>query len=181
MRRGLQLFANRVLRSRYGIALLLSLIVLAVLGGARWLGGPPHVTALSDRASAPAITVDPTAGDDGVISPAPPSAAEPAPGTAEQMAVARAFAAAWLHHRGVTADEWYAALLPHASQDLAARLAGVDPARVPADRVVGETTLVPRGDNLVEATVPVDTGRLSLRLIAPHGRWLVDGVDWERS
>jgi hypothetical protein len=52
---------------------------------------------------------------------------------------------------------------------------------VPADRIAGDLELIPRGRKYVEVAVPVDSGRLILRLIAPEGRWLVDGVDWERA
>jgi hypothetical protein len=34
---------------------------------------------------------------------------------------------------------------------------------------------------LVDAVVTVDSGKLTLRLVAPEGRWLVDGVDWADS
>ena len=30
------------------------------------------------------------------------------------------------------------------------------------------------------AVVTVDSGKLTLQLVAPDGRWLVDGVDWDR-
>ena len=56
----------------------------------------------------------------------------------------------------------------------------MDPEGVPADRIVGRPALMPVGDGLVDAVVTVDTGKLRLRLIAPDGHWLVDGVDWER-
>jgi hypothetical protein len=52
---------------------------------------------------------------------------------------------------------------------------------VPADRIVGKPTVIPHAASLVEATVGVDSGRLRLRLVAPDGKWLVDGVDWERA
>jgi hypothetical protein len=34
---------------------------------------------------------------------------------------------------------------------------------------------------LVEVDVPVTPGTLKLRLLVTNGRWLVDGVSWERS
>jgi hypothetical protein len=93
--------------------------------------------------------------------------------------VAYAFASAWVHHRGVSASKWYDGLLPHATQNLAGTLKGVDPDTVPADRIIGRPELAPLGDGLAEAVVTADTGELKLRLIAPDGHWLVDSVDWE--
>jgi hypothetical protein len=182
MRRAFELFTNRVLRSRYGLALLLAGTVLVILAGARLLGtGTPDGPGLGPTdAGRPTATVDPTVGDDGVSSPAPAQQPVTSPGTAKPMAVAQAFAAAWVHH-DVSEEAWYSALLPHATPELAAKLSGVDPDRVPADRITGEPTLIPRGATFTEVTFPVDTGVLRLRLIAPGGRWLVDGVDWERA
>ena len=36
-------------------------------------------------------------------------------------------------------------------------------------------------DTFVEAVIPIDAGVLRLRLVALQGRWLVDGIDWERA
>jgi hypothetical protein len=173
VRRALELFTNRVLRSRYGLALLLAGTVLVILAGARLLGGDGNETTVlgSSDGGRPTATVDPTAGDDGVTSPQSPQQPVTSPGTARPQAVAEAFAAAWVHHQ-VSEQAWYGALLPHSTSD---------PAGVPADRITGEPTLVPRGATFVEVHFPVDTGVLRLRLIAPDGRWLVDGVDWERA
>jgi hypothetical protein len=72
-------------------------------------------------------------------------------------------------------------MLPHSTEDLTERLAESDPGGVPADRITGDLLMIPRGAEYVEVAVPLDSGRLLLRLIAPEGRWLVDGVDWERA
>jgi hypothetical protein len=52
---------------------------------------------------------------------------------------------------------------------------------VPASRVLGRPGLVPISNTIVNAVVNVDSGKLTLRLVAPDGHWLVDGVDWDRS
>jgi hypothetical protein len=70
--------------------------------------------------------------------------------------------------------------VPYSTGALAEKLTDVDPAGVPADRLTGEPAIIPQTESLVEVTIPVDTGRLRLQLVAPDGRWLVDGVDWER-
>jgi hypothetical protein len=182
VRRAFEFLTKQVLRSRYGVALLLAGTVLVILTGARLLGGDDNAaTGLSPaEGGRQTTTVNPTAGDDGVTSPAPPQQPVTSPGTARPLAVAQAFAAAWVPHR-VSEQAWYTGLLPHSTPTLAAKLSGVDPGGVPADRITGEPTLVPRGATFVEVTFPVDTGVLRLRLVAPEGRWLVDGVDWERA
>jgi hypothetical protein len=182
VRRAFEFFVGRILKSRYGLALLLAGLVFLIVSGARLLGGgEPAGGALGSRGEGglPSATAT-AAADDGLTSPAPPAPPMTSPGTAKPLAVARAFAEAWVHH-DVSTNAWYAALLPHTTRELAAKLDGVDPARVPADRVTGEPTLVPRGSAFVEVTIPVDSGLLRLRLVAPEGRWLVDGVDWERA
>jgi hypothetical protein len=189
LRRTLELIVNRVFRSRIGVAALLAVIVISIVGSAKLVGTsadggagvlPPPPPEPTPTASA-TTTPDPAAGDDGVVSTKPPPAPVTSPGTAKPLAVARAFALAWLHHRDVTADQWRAGLLPHSTENLSANLADTEPVSVPADRITGDLALIPRGKSFVEVTVPVDSGRLRLRLIAPEGRWLVDGVDWSRS
>jgi hypothetical protein len=182
VRRAIETFAKGFLRSRYGLALLLALLVLGIVAGAKVLSGtadtPPGLTVGTDE---PVATVNPTTGDDGVDSPEQTPSPIVKPGTPDPAAVARAFATAWLNHRGVTAQKWHDALVPHATANLADKLAGVEPETVPADRLTGEPTTVPQADTLVEVAFPVDSGTLRLRLVAPDGKWFVDGVDWERA
>lgn len=182
VRRTVQLLVNGILRSRYGVAALIAVVVVGILASARLVAGPGEEPPLAGGVpERPLVTIDPTTGEDGLTSPEPPPDPVTSPGTAKPLAVARAFTAAWLRHRGVTAEQWQAGLLPHATAELVDRLSGADPAGVPADRITGEAQLIPRGPDFVEVAVPVDSGRLVLRLIAPDGRWLVDGVDWERA
>jgi hypothetical protein len=167
-----------LLRSRVGVALLLTGLVLAVVlvaqlaGGGTEGGGPP----IPD--GRPVSTVAPTFGDDGVAGPSPTPAASA--GTTPPVEVAEAFATAWLDHRDVSADAWRERLRPHATEALTQLLVDVDPVAVPADRITGAATTVALSDMLVEVAWPVDTGVLRLRLIAPDGRWLVDWVAWDR-
>lgn len=182
MRRALQLLANGILRSRVGVAAVLAVIVLGIVGVAR---------ALSDRGDggstvngAPSslrVTVDATAGDDGIASPEPPPSPRLRPGSPAPQAVARTFATAWVKHRGVSAEGWHSALLPYSTDNLAQKLSGVDPVVVPADRLTGEPVVIPYAASIVDVAIPVDSGTLRLRLVAPDGRWLVDGVDWQRA
>jgi hypothetical protein len=184
VRRAVELIVNRVIRSRYGIALLLAVVVMSIVGSAKLIGtsaGLGGSTVVPPVPSRPAVTVDPSAGDDGVVSTRPPPSPVTSPGTAKPLDVARAFALAWLHHRNVTGDQWRAGLLPHSTEELIGKLAETDPVGVPANRITGDLALIPSGTAYAEVVVPVDSGQLRLRLIAPEGRWLVDGVDWQRA
>ncbi|MFC4104371.1 hypothetical protein ACFOX0_00255 [Micromonospora zhanjiangensis] len=180
VRKAVEFLFTRVLRSRIGVALGLAVVVLGIVGAARLYAGPtdPVVRA---RPPAPIATVDPEAGDDGVIDAESTPTPSTSPGAAAPGTVAKAFATAWLLHRGVPAEQWHAALAPHSTKALSEKLSGVDPAGVPADEMTGEPVVDPRTPTLVEVTVPMNAGRLRLQLVAPDGRWLVDTVDWERS
>ncbi len=174
------LLASRVLRSRYGIALLLAIVILAIVGAAKLFAGPARPDGGLPVGNASGIP-QPTAADDGESVPLPTPTLVTSPGAAAPDQVATAFATAWVNHRGVAADRWLAGLRPYATAALAAKLAGADPATVPADRVTGPAKLIPRAESFVDAAVPVDSGTLRLRLVATGGRWFVDGVDWERT
>jgi hypothetical protein len=168
-------------RSRWGVALVIAVLVLAIVGTGRIFSDGNGAAPITDRVSpAPTATIDPSHDDDGVIADdEPPPSPTTSPGSAEPEAVAYAFAAAWVDHKNVSAKTWHNGLVPNATKDLTDELDGVDPADVPADKVVGRPELVPIGDGLVNAVVTVDTGKLTLQLVAPDGRWLVDDVDWE--
>jgi hypothetical protein len=169
-------------RSRWGVALVIAVLVLAVVGlGRVFSDGEPGRPLIGAGSAAPEVSVDPSHDNDGVIvDDEPPKAAKTSPGTAEPEAVAYAFAAAWVDHKNVSAKTWHDGLLPNATENLSEELDGVDPADVPADRVIGRPALVPVGDGLLNAVVTVDSGELTLQMVAPDGRWLVDGVDWAR-
>ena len=171
-------------RSRWGVALVIAVLVLAVVGiGRLFADGAGGERQLLDPVSpAPTVSVDPSHDDDGVIvDDEPPPTPTAKPGTASPEAVAYAFASAWVDHKNVSAKTWHDGLVPNATKNLATELNGVNPADVPADRVIGRPTLVPVGDGLANAVITVDSGKLTLQLVAPDGKWLVDGVDWEAS
>ena len=171
-----------IFRSRWGVAIVLAVLVLAVVGiGRLFSDGQAAPPASIGRGSPePALSVDPN-DEDTVISPAPPPSPSTSPGTAQPEAVAYTFASAWVNHRNVTAKAWHDRLLPNATKNLSDKLAGTDPADVPASRVTGRPELVPIGEGLLDAVVTVDSGKLTLRLVAPDGKWLVDGIDWAES
>jgi hypothetical protein len=168
-------------RSRWGVGIVLAVLVLAVVGIGRIFaddndgGGRAPIDTGS---AAPALSVNPD-DEDSVISPGPPPSPTTSPGTALPEAVAYAFAGAWVDHDKISAKAWHSRLMPNATKQLSDELAGTDPADVPASRLNGRPKLVPVGDGLVDAVVETDAGNLTLRLVAPEGRWLVSGIDWE--
>lgn len=168
-------------RSRWGVALVIVSIVVAVVGiGRLFSDGDPDPPSLGSASPAPAISVD-SEEDDSVIDSAPPPSPSTSPGRAQPETVAYAFASAWSNHQNVAPKNWRDRLLPNATKNLAAELNGVDPAGVPADRVIGRPSLVPVSATVVTAVVTMDSGKLNLRLVAPDGHWLVDGIDWDGS
>jgi hypothetical protein len=170
-----------IFRSRWGVAVVLAILVLAIVGiGRIFAGSEPDRPPIGSASPAATLSVNPD-DEDSVISPGPPPLPTTSPGTAEPEAVAYAFAAAWADHRDVSAKVWHDRLVPNATKDLSDQLAETDPADVPATRVVGRPELVPVGEGLVDAVVTVDSGKLTLRLVAPDGRWLVDSIDWADS
>ncbi|MEV6341762.1 hypothetical protein [Actinoplanes sp. NPDC051851] len=168
-----------IFRTRWGVALVLAVIVLAIVGiGRVFSDGESTTPSLGLGSPAPAISIDPS-DDDSVVSPETAPTLKTSPGRAQPEAVAYAFASAWVDHKDVTAKKWLNRLQPNATTDLAGQLRGVDPAGVPANQVVGRPSLEPVNDSMANAVVTMDTGKLSLRLVAPDGHWLVDGIDWE--
>jgi hypothetical protein len=161
------------------VAIVLAVLVLAVVGiGRLFSGDSPGRPPVGAGSPAPALSVNPD-DEDSVISPGPPPSPSTSPGTALPEAVAYAFAGAWVDHDNISAKAWRDRLVPNATEELSDELTGTDPADVPASRVNGRPELVPIGDGLIDAVVETDSGKLTLRLVAPEGRWLVSGIDWD--
>jgi hypothetical protein len=168
-----------IFRSRWGVAIVLAVLVLAVVGiGRLFAEGSSGRQPIGAGSPAPELSVDPK-DEDSVISPEPPPSPATSPGTARPEAVAYAFAGAWVDHENVSAKAWRDRLVPNSTKGLSEELTGTDPADVPASRVNGRPKLVPIGENLIDAVVDTDSGTLTLRLVAPEGRWLVSEIDWD--
>ena len=178
----------RLLNTRYGIALGLTVFLLVVISAFRGVAGsrtaPPMAPALEPSHT---VSVEPSGGDDGTVDDLVagepgglPSVSLAPAAEAEARTVATAFATTWVTHTGVSADQWRAAMARHATTTLMAKLRSTDPSRVPASAVTGTVTLVARDQALVGATLPLDSGRLRLRLVPGNGHWKVDSIDWER-
>jgi hypothetical protein len=178
MKRALHFLVTRVMRSRTGIALALAVLVLGVVGTTRVLSGPADNPGVRPPAQ-PLVPSSPMPPEDGLVSPEATVSPTVVPGAQTPETVAGAFAADWVA-RHVPADVWHARLAERATPELARKLSGVDPAAVPAERVTGQPVLIPHAATIVDVVIPVDSGKLRLRVIAADDRWLVDGVDWER-
>jgi hypothetical protein len=168
--------------TRYGAAVALLVLIALVVGLGKLVGGgrsaPPSLGA-GTVVETPSATGS-QLGDDSVGSPPTPPPPSTSPGAADPQTIAMNFAQAWLHHDGVTAEQWLAALRPFATKALQDRLSGVDPVSVPASMVAGAAAATDRSESYVDMMIPLDSGALTLGLAAAGGRWLVDSVDWQR-
>jgi hypothetical protein len=164
--RTFELGLNKIFRSRWGVAIILVVIVFAVIGLGRLFSGGKDDNPVVTGGGSPATVAS--------VNPSPSTG----PGKAQPEAVAYAFASAWVDKK-VSAKTWRDQLLPNSTQKLADELKGVDPASVPADRLIGRPNVAAVNSDLVTAVVTMDSGKLSLRLTAPDGQWLVDGIDWD--
>jgi hypothetical protein len=167
----------RRLGPRYGVSLGLVLAVTAIVLIAR-IGThstPNGVTANSGSVSTSTPSGEPDDGDPAIPSREPPTTSPGAPTASD---VALDFAKAWLHHDGVTPAAWRTGVVKHATDQLAAQFADVDPGSVPADRVTGALTTTPHDAFYVDIGVPTDEGLLTLGVRFTGGKWLVDSVDW---
>ncbi|GAA1804087.1 hypothetical protein HC028_04345 [Planosporangium flavigriseum] len=172
----------RLLGTRYGVALVLALLVLGIVGITRAVAGSYQATTFGPAVEPSfSSSIDPTAGDDSVLTPDSPAPPSTSPGAPEPAKVAIDFVQAWLNHTGVTAEQWRAGFAKYATSALRDKLKDTDPAGVPAQRVTGSVVLENRAAQFVEASLPLDSGTVHLRLLSTNGRWLVDGVDWERT
>jgi hypothetical protein len=179
MPRTLELGLNRIFRSRWGVAIVLVVLVFAVVALGRLFSSGKNDNPVVGGGGSPATvaSVNPSEDDGDISSEAPPTPST-GPGKAQPEAVAYAFASAWIDKK-VSAKTWRDQLLPNSTQKLADELKGVDPTTVPADRLIGRPSVAAVNSDLVTAVVTMDSGKLSLRLTAPEGQWLVDGIDWD--
>lgn len=171
----------RALGTRYGIALVLLVVVLGVVALFRGIAGNEREpTAAPVPPASPRVAGNGTPLDtDNRVEPPSPSIADTT--RLEASATALSFTAAWLRHTGVTGAQWRSGLAPYATSGLLDRLAQTDPAVVPADRTDGEVTLIVKDPALLTARIPLDVGILELTLIIVAGHWRVDGISLDRA
>ncbi|MEV4514988.1 hypothetical protein AB0K00_39260 [Dactylosporangium sp. NPDC049525] len=174
----------RLLGTRYGIAMVLIVVVLVVVGFGRivFTEGDRSTNDALGPTVAPATptTPDPysSLGDDGVQDEPASVAPSLSKGAADANTVATRFAKAWIRKAGVTGEQWRAGLKPDASSELMEDLADTDPADVPTATITGPTALEDFGQ-VATAKVPADGGTIVLQLEAINGRWQVTSLDWE--
>lgn len=155
---------------RVAVACAAGTVLLAgcVLSGER--GGAPGDGRALVIESSPATSPGPSAPDvDGVADSIPAAV----PAAAVNAAVS--FAGAWARP-DLPADRWREDITVLATTEYATLLRTVDPANVPATRIVGQA--VPRESTTLRVTVdvPTDAGTLTVFCVAPHGRWVVASV-----
>jgi hypothetical protein len=171
--------------TRYGVAGLIALIVLAVLIGAKVFGhGGGQSSRPGSVAAAPVDSASASQGvpDDGLVTSASPTPPIVKPGQPGPLDVATSCANAWLTHGpSVTSDQWWKAVTRYTTASLAAKLKGVDPQGVPASRIITGAQLADHGATWADVEIKVDSGVLSLRMLSGSSGWQVDGIDWTRS
>jgi len=169
--------ALRIIFSRYGIVVIILVLVLGVIALAnRRQETPLDGTNGADGsdATSEAVTADDgfatdDCEDDGCFTD------EELPQEAVGQAVV--FAETWLNPNGYGAQDWLDSIRPFLTEDTAALMEGVDPETVPATEISGEPA--PDGPKVA---IPLDTGTLTLTMVeVSGGDWLVSAIDWEQS
>jgi hypothetical protein len=172
----------RLLGTRYGLALIGVVLVVAVVSAARLASGPQPVESVGPPppvATAPSSTDE--LGDDSIATSESPAVATSIAGAPSLDAVALDFARTWMRSKGVSSAQWVKGMEPYSTRRLLTQFENADPESVPADGIRGPVQIRARDAQLAEVDVPVNPGTLKLRLLVTNGRWLVDAVSWERS
>ncbi|RRR99469.1 hypothetical protein [Glycomyces terrestris] len=175
--------ALRIIFSRYGIVVIILVLVLGVIALANRrqetpLDGTNGVDGTDGAASSEAFTEDDgfatedCTGDDCY-------AEEELPQEAVDRAVE--FTAAWLNPGGSGQAAWFDSIEPYMTAETAEAMTGVDPETVPAEEISGE----PAADGS-KVSIPLDTGTLTLTMLEgannwTENGWLVSAIDWEQS
>ena len=174
--------------ARLGLCVVLVLAVavgiiasIGALRGARAVG-----TVAAPGSSAFPTPQAPTTGSPATIAPTvlPPvpvltPSSKPlvtAPSTA--LSVAERWAAAWVDHpQGITAQQWVDGLRPFTTDEYLGVLTGVDPANIPASKVVGEPKAVRVAPRSLQVDVPTNALTLRVLVVETEDGWRVAGYD----
>ncbi|MFG3342513.1 hypothetical protein [Glycomyces sp. NPDC048151] len=176
--------ALRIIFSRYGIVVIILVLVLGVIALATQReqtpldGNDSSSGGSTSEASSEAFTED-----DGLATEACEGDDCYPEEELPQEAVDRSveFAQAWLNPNGYSAGSWYDSIAPFLTDNQADLMQGVDPLSVPATEITGEP--VPDG---AEVGIQMDTGTLILTMTEGSNDWtdldwLVSAIDWEQS
>ena len=159
------------------LVLFRNLVGLIVLVG-KLIGAGPSQSSPDGTSSI--STIDPTTGNDSVVNLDPSPSLKQANGQ-QALSVATTFAENWIN-KNRSASAWRSSLQPLSTKTLTSELAGTDPISVPAQRLSGPATTEVLAETSADIIFPTDAGKLRLRLVfVADGRWLVDGIDWERA
>lgn len=184
--------ALRIVFSRYGIVVIILLLVVGALalsqgredfplgsGGSEEQstasGSPSEELTVDDGVTAPQCEGDECDEDDSPLHDPYEDVELPD----EAVDKALGFAEAWIDTAGKDSNTWFQGMQPYMTEEVAELMRGVDPASVPATAITGGAE-VDGG----EVRIPMDTGTLTLPMIedsndwAEHA-WLVSAFDWE--
>jgi hypothetical protein len=124
-------------------------------------GAAARATTSTSRVPRATVTSPPT------IAPAP-----------EALAIAEAWARAWVNHpQGMTNDQWVAQLAPLTTDEFLPQLRSVDPANIPASAVTGKAESVTASARAVDTVITTDGPKLKLTVIATDAGWRVSAFD----
>lgn len=142
---------------------------------------PPSARTAANRATTSstqpsrATSTAPSGTQRPAVTTTPPAQAPPAP---EALAVASAWANAWVNHpAGITSEQWTAQLAPLTTDEFIPQLRTIDPANIPSTRVTGPPTPTKSTAKAVELDIVTDGAVLHLTVIATPAGWRVSAYD----
>ena len=102
-----------------------------------------------------------------------------APPNFDALRIAKEWANAWVNHpAGMTSEQWLNGLRPFTTEEfLAAKMASVDPANVPATKVTGEPQVTQSFTNSVQLTITTDGPKLAITVVTTNAGWRVTAYD----
>ena len=121
-------------------------------------------------------TIEPT-----VLPPVPdltPSSMPLSTASPTALSVAARWTAAWVDHpQGVTSQRWVDGLRPFTTDEYLGVLTGVDPANIPASKVVGTPKAVRVASRSMQVDVPTNALTLRVLVVQTEDGWRVAGYD----
>ncbi|MGH3898448.1 MAG: hypothetical protein ACRDTA_09365 [Pseudonocardiaceae bacterium] len=106
----------------------------------------------------------------------PPAPSFRAPAPAAALTVARSWVQAFVTvPKGISSARWVEQLRPYTTDELVPELRSVDPANVPAAKIIGEPRTVSSSARSAEVDVPTTVVMVRLLLVATPEGWRVAG------
>ncbi|HEY0637860.1 MAG TPA: hypothetical protein VGD67_09455 [Pseudonocardiaceae bacterium] len=175
--------------------LVMATVLLVVVASVVGFLLPQATDNLGSRRARPTVTVSngttvtlpaapvPGTPSRGATSTSPvPRATTPTPSPAaaapEALAVADAWARAWVNHpAGMTNDDWVAQLAPLTTEEYLPQLRSVELANIPSTTVTGKAEPINAAAAAVDVRVTTDGATLLLTVIATESGWRVSAFD----